>query len=53
MSKESVEITINTSRCYKWSEQWNDNSHISSLTWQFLMKLCFYHESYVNCDLRA
>ena len=31
MSKESMEITINTSRCYEHAKQWNDTSHISSL----------------------
>ena len=28
MSTESMEITINTSRCYEHGKQWNDNSHI-------------------------
>ena len=31
MSKESMEITINTSKWHERSKQWNDNSHISSL----------------------
>ena len=31
MSKVSMEITINTSKCYEQAKQWNDNSHISSL----------------------
>ena len=30
MSKESMEITINTSRCYERAKQWNDNSQFSS-----------------------
>ena len=39
MSKVSIEITIYTSKCYECAKQWNDNSHISSLKWQFLMQL--------------
>ena len=39
MSIESMEITINTSRYYERAKQWNDNSHISSHSWQFLMQL--------------
>ena len=31
MSKVSIGITINTSKCYERAKQWNDNSHISSL----------------------
>ena len=31
MSKESMEITINTSKWHEHAKQWNDNSHISSL----------------------
>ena len=34
-----MEISINTSRCYVCAKQWNDNSHISSLKWQFLMQI--------------
>ena len=30
MSKESMEITINTSKWHERAKQWNDNSHISS-----------------------
>ena len=30
MSKESMEITINTSKCHEHAKQWNGNSHISS-----------------------
>ena len=30
MSKESTEITINTSRCYEHAKQWNDTSQFSS-----------------------
>ena len=39
MSIESMEITINTYKCYERAKQWNDTSHISSLKWQFLMSL--------------
>ena len=39
MSTEPMEITINTFRCYEHAKQWNDNSHISSHSWQFLMQL--------------
>ena len=39
MSKVSIEITINTSKWYERAKQWNDNSHISSLMWQFLTSL--------------
>ena len=39
MSKESIEITINTSKCYERAKQWNDNSQFSSHKWQFLMQL--------------
>ena len=31
MSKESMEITINTSKWHERAKQWNGNSHISSL----------------------
>ena len=31
MSKESMEITINTSKWHERTKQWNGNSHISSL----------------------
>ena len=31
MSKESMEITINTSKWHEHAKQWNGNSHISSL----------------------
>ena len=31
MSLESMEIAINTYRCYEQGKQWNDTSHISSL----------------------
>ena len=30
MSKESMEITINTSKWHECAKQWNGNSHISS-----------------------
>ena len=30
MSKVSIEITINTSKCYERAKQWNGNSQISS-----------------------
>ena len=39
MSKVSIGITINTSRCYEHAKQWNDNSQFSFLKWQFLMQL--------------
>ena len=39
MSIELMGITINTSGCYERAKQWNDNSHISSHSWQFLMQL--------------
>ena len=39
MSYESIEIAIDTYRRYERSKQQNDNSHISSLKWQFLMQL--------------
>ena len=39
MSKESMEIIINTSKCHEHAKQWNGNSHISSLKWQVLIAL--------------
>ena len=36
MSKVSIEITINTSKCYERAKQWNGNSQISSHKWQIL-----------------
>ena len=39
MSKVSIEITINTSKCYEHAKQWNDNSHISLISWQVLTSL--------------
>ena len=39
MSYVSTGITINTSRRYERSKQWNDTSQFSSLKWQFLMQL--------------
>ena len=39
MSKESMEIIINTSKWHERTKQWNDTSYISSLKWQFLIAL--------------
>ena len=39
MSKESMEITINTSKWHERAKQWNGNSHVSLISWHVLTSL--------------
>ena len=46
MTIESMEITINKSKCYEHAKQWNDNSHMSSHRQWTDTDVCMYIEEF-------